>query len=926
MAGFESQDFDPVENDIQRSFALHRPEHDYLSEDTFRWLLAILIGTVMGLLAFLVDWGIEGLNSFKFSALRQSILLNNDSMTSSSLSAVFNPWFTWTLTSVGFALIAGSLVSFVEPLAAGSGIPEMKTYLNGVHVRGLLTLRTLVAKLTGIVFSIAAGLTAGKEGPFVHGGGIVGGGVGGMGSQTITRWLNGSNISKSSSNKRVFKTPREVGGQFRNAADHRDFTAIGTAAGVATAFAAPIGGLLFCIEEGVSFYSTSVFWRGFLSTCIGVFVLHILADAKDHPGQLLSTKFGRFRDFGLYTDNDANLGSRMFYYIWDLPIFCCIGALGGLAGAGFIKANVKVTQWRHTWVPTGSRWKRLAEVVLLAVLTTSLWFLFAYISPCAPLPSEEDLKFLIASGSSSSSSRTDAVMEDFFGGGGGGGGGGTTNGPEHFPQLWCQLGEYSTWGQFFMTPLSQALRIILHLGEPLPADRPDWHFSTTGLMLFTISTFGAMCVTNGVGASTGMFVPSLTVGAGGGRLIGHLVQWLFASPLRPISLPTYAVIGAAAFLGGATRMTLTTTVMVMETTGALQLIVPLMITVFFSKVVGDRFGVGIDDTHVRLRGAPVLQEPGLELEQQLIDDKLTAAELATGSLITLPPVVSVNRLIQVLKSNHHQAFPVTPDGDDDNNNNNSDDDGIELHGLILRSTLLAMLEHRLGFVRTTVHDKKRRANNNSNDDSRWDVGRGGGSSSSIDHTSSSSSSYNNAFPLPRSQSQRQDVLEQLEQIPIKIRIREDQECVFNSVLTELAANSNSDDSMVMMDLRPFMQRSPFVINEQASLSRAYRLFRTMGLRHMFVGPTYPRVRGIITRKDIITDNGKLALGRKATTMMGVIHEDDVEQNGGGDRRSTDRTITTAANTSNTEPLPGLLLKNKLPFIPYSAYDPTALSS
>lgn len=43
--------------------------------------------------------------------------------------------------------------------------------------------KTLVAKLVGVVFSIAAGLIAGKEGPFVHGGGIVGGGLGGMGSQ-----------------------------------------------------------------------------------------------------------------------------------------------------------------------------------------------------------------------------------------------------------------------------------------------------------------------------------------------------------------------------------------------------------------------------------------------------------------------------------------------------------------------------------------------------------------------------------------------------------------------------------------------------------------------------------------------------------------------------------------------------------------------
>ena len=49
----------------------------------------------------------------------------------------------------------------------------------------VLQVKTLVAKLVGVVFSIAAGLIAGKEGPFAHGGGIVGGGLGGMGSQYI---------------------------------------------------------------------------------------------------------------------------------------------------------------------------------------------------------------------------------------------------------------------------------------------------------------------------------------------------------------------------------------------------------------------------------------------------------------------------------------------------------------------------------------------------------------------------------------------------------------------------------------------------------------------------------------------------------------------------------------------------------------------
>ena len=51
-----------------------------------------------------------------------------------------------------------------------------------------------------------------------------------------------------------------------------------------------------------------------------------------------------------------------------------------------------------------------------------------------------------------------------------------------------------------------------------------------------------------------------------------------------------------------------------------------------------------------------------------------------------------------------------------------------------------------------------------------------------------------------------------------------------------------------LDLRPFMQRTPFVLQGNASLARAYRLFRTMGLHHLYVGPPKPQVIGLLTRK------------------------------------------------------------------------------
>ena len=42
-----------------------------------------------------------------------------------------------------------------------------------------------------------------------------------------------------------------------------------------------------------------------------------------------------------------------------------------------------------------------------------------------------------------------------------------------------------------------------------------------------------------------------------------------------------------------------------------------------------------------------------------------------------------------------------------------------------------------------------------------------------------------------------------------------------------------------------------VLQGNASLARAYRLFRTMGLHHLLIGPARPPVMGIITRKVLL---------------------------------------------------------------------------
>lgn len=44
-------------------------------------------------------------------------------------------------------------------------------------------MRTLFCKLVAVAFSTGGGLIAGKDGPLIHAGGAVGGGLAGMGSR-----------------------------------------------------------------------------------------------------------------------------------------------------------------------------------------------------------------------------------------------------------------------------------------------------------------------------------------------------------------------------------------------------------------------------------------------------------------------------------------------------------------------------------------------------------------------------------------------------------------------------------------------------------------------------------------------------------------------------------------------------------------------
>ena len=146
------------------------------------------------------------------------------------------------------AVFAASLV-LIEPAAASSGIPGLIAYLNGVDPHGgkspvtqkdtsFTSLKTMMAKLVGMVASIPSGLCIGPEGPIIHISALFA-----MYTAKAVQYVEHKFFHSHS--------------YHASKSERRDFLATGAACGICTAFRAPIAGTLFVVEEAASFFTTN---------------------------------------------------------------------------------------------------------------------------------------------------------------------------------------------------------------------------------------------------------------------------------------------------------------------------------------------------------------------------------------------------------------------------------------------------------------------------------------------------------------------------------------------------------------------------------------------------------------------------------------------------------------------------------------------
>lgn len=130
--------------------------------------------------------------------------------------------------------------------------------------------------------------------------------------------------------------------------------------------------------------------------------------------------------------------------------------------------------------------------------------------------------------------------------------------------------------------------------------RTDGRWDYVGWLVYgTLTKLVLTIITFGIKVPSGVIIPALDGGALFGRLIG---QWIGG-----ISPGIFAMVGAAAFLAGVSRMTISLCVIMFELTGELEYIVPHMIAILVAKWVADALGKdGVYDLAQTVLGHPFL--------------------------------------------------------------------------------------------------------------------------------------------------------------------------------------------------------------------------------------------------------------------------------------------------------------------------------
>ncbi|RDY01196.1 Chloride channel protein CLC-d, partial [Mucuna pruriens] len=606
--GVESLDYEVIEN------------YAYREEQAQRGKLYVSTG----LAAVLINIAVENFAGWKFSVTFEII--------QKSYIAGF---VVYVLINLVLVYSSVYIITQFAPAAAGSGIPEIKGYLNG---------EINSSRIFGSIGSVGGGLALGKEGPLVHTGACIASLLGQGGSTKYhlnSRWFQ------------VFKSDR----------DRRDLVTCGCAAGVAAAFRAPVGGVL---------WRSQLMWRVFFTSAVVAVVV------RTAMGWCKSGKCGHFGSGGFIIWDISELRSDLSpfslylfssflfltgfifsgqedYSFAELLPMAIIGVIGGLLGALFNQLTLYITTWRRNHLHKKGNRVKIIEACLVSILTSAISFGLPLLRKCSPCPDSDPTSGIECP-------RPPGMYGNYV-------------------NFFCSKDkEYNDLATIFFN--TQVLNELDDAIRNLFSAKTINEYSSQSLLTFLVMFYALAVVTFGTAVPAGQFVPGIMIGSTYGRLVGMFVVKYYRK--LNIEEGTYALLGAASFLGGSMRMTVSLCVIMVEITNNLKFLPLIMLVLLISKAVGDAFNEGIYEEQAQLRGIPLLESrPKYEMRN------MTAKEACgSGRVVSFPRIVKVSDVVSILRSNKHNGFPViehTRSGEP------------LVIGLVLRSHLLVILQSKVDF-------------------------------------------------------------------------------------------------------------------------------------------------------------------------------------------------------------------------------------
>lgn len=595
----ESLDYEIIENELFKQDWRSRKKIQIFQYILLKWAFALLIGLGTGLVGFFNNIAVENIAGFKL--LLTSNLMSEDKY--------FKAFAAYAGCNLGLAAAAAALCAFIAPAAAGSGIPEVKAYLNGVDAYSILAPSTLFVKIFGSVLGVSAGFVVGKEGPMVHTGACIANllGQGGSRKYHLTwKWL------------RYFKNDR----------DRRDMITCGAAAGVAAAFRAPVGGVLFALEEAASWWRSALLWRTFFTTAVVAIVLRAFI-------QYCTTgKCGLFGEGGLIMYDVSSASAT--YSAPDILAVIFLGIIGGILGSIYNHFVDKVLRTYSIINERGAVLKILL-VITISLLTSCCSFGLPWIAKCMPCPTDLSVSCP------------------------------TVGKSGNYKSFQCPSGYYNDLASLFLNTNDDAIRNLFSTSTV-----KEFHISS--LFIFFGAVYCLGIITYGIAIPSGLFIPVILAGACYGRLVGRLFE-----SISSLDTGLFALLGAASFLGGTMRMTVSLCIILLELTNDLLLLPLVMLVLLISKTVADNFNKGVYDQILKIKGLPYLEAHAEPYMRHLV-----ARDVVSGPLVIFSGVEKVGNILHALRTTGHNGFPVIDEP--------PFSEAPELCGVVLRSHLLVLLK------------------------------------------------------------------------------------------------------------------------------------------------------------------------------------------------------------------------------------------